>query len=258
MSDSSPSVLLAIPAFRCAPQIGRVLDSIDAPLLARVDRVVVIDNRSPDGTAEAAAAAGQRLGEKFAVWRNTENYGLGGTHKVAFDHAVANGYDLVAILHGDDQATPKELHRLLDRAVKESDAAAVLGSRFMRGSIRSGYAIERTLGNLVLNALYSIVSARWTTDLGSGLNVFRVSALRDGFYRSLDDRMTFNLDLLLAFYSRRAHLAAEPITWREADQTSNARNVAVASTAVRRLAAWRLRRPSPPRPARSYSSEAIA
>lgn len=37
--------------------------------------------------------------------RNDENYGLGGSHKVAFDYALNNAYDYVVVLHGDDQGS---------------------------------------------------------------------------------------------------------------------------------------------------------
>ena len=251
-------VLLAIPAYNCAPQIGRVVEAVARSAAHAVEHVVVIDNRSTDGTAEAAVAAGRQLGERFEVWRNAENYGLGGTHKVAFTYALDHGYDAVAILHGDDQADAAELPRLVARLAAEPDAAAVLGSRFTRGSKRVGYSRTRTLGNLGINALYSAVALRSSTDLGSGLNVFATAPLRDRAFLEFDDRITFNIDLLLHYFARREKLVYEPITWSEADQVSNARNVQVGSSAVRKLVRWRLGRPEYARVHDDYSFGALA
>lgn len=251
-------VLLAVPAYNCAPQIGRVLDAVARTAIDSVDKVVVIDNRSTDGTADVAADRVAALGERFAVWRNAENYGLGGTHKVAFTHALDNGYDHVAILHGDDQADASELPRLVARAAAEPDAAAVLGSRFSRGSKRVGYSRTRTIGNLGINALFSAVALRPSVDLGSGLNVFATAPLRDRAFLEFDDRITFNIDLLLHYFSRRAKLVYEPITWSEADQVSNARNLQVGSTAVRKLVRWRLGRPEYQRVHADYAFGALA
>ena len=56
-------------------------------------------------TVETASAACQREGlANWKVVRNRENYNLGGSHKVAFDYAVAQGFTHVIVLHGDDQA----------------------------------------------------------------------------------------------------------------------------------------------------------
>lgn len=249
----SARVLLAIPAYNCAAQIGRVLDAVARSAIEYVDHVAVIDNRSTDGTADVAAAAISTWDDRFEVWRNAENYGLGGTHKVAFAHALDHGYDHVAILHGDDQAEAAELPRLIARAAADPAAAAVLGSRFSRGSRRIGYSRLRTVGNLGINTLYSAVALRRTVDLGSGLNLFSMPFLSDRAFLDFDDRITFNIDLLLHYYARRAKLLHEPITWREADQVSNARNLQVGSTAVRKLVRWRFGRPQYDRVHADYS-----
>ena len=257
MPDTS-RILLAVPTYNCAPQIGRVLDAVARSAVDVVDRVVVIDNCSTDGTVDVAAERVAALGEKFAVWRNQENYGLGGTHKVAFNHALDNGYDSVVILHGDDQADASELPRVVARAAAERDAAAVLGSRFSRGSKRLGYSRTRTIGNVGINALFSTVALRPSSDLGSGLNLFATAPLRDRAFLKFDDRITFNIDLLLHYFSRRAKLVYEPITWSEADQVSNARNLQVGSAAVRKLVRWRLGRPEYERVHTNYVFGAVA
>lgn len=254
---TTPKVLLAIPAYNCADQIGRVLDRIDARLLERLHRVVVIDNGSSDDTLERARAAALRLGPRAEVWRNTENYGLGGTHKVAFLAGEREGADHVAILHGDDQADAQELHRLLDAAEGRPGAAAVLGGRFVPGARRVGYSRERVLGNLGINVIFTIVAGRRTRDLGSGLNLFRLEDLADHAYLAFDDGITFNIDLLLHYFRRRARLVYVPITWREEDQVSNARNLSVARSALEKLVRWRLGRPRPAIAARAYTSSAV-
>lgn len=257
-TSASPRVLLAIPAFNCAPQIGRVVDALARAVIPAVERVAVIDNRSTDGTAEVAAAAIGPLDSRFQLWQNSENYGLGGTHKVAFQQALEQGFDAVAVLHGDDQADPGDLPRLVQRWTADPSAAAVLGTRFARGSRRSGYSRTRTLGNIGINALYSLVALRRSSDLGSGLNVFSTSHLRDRAFLDFDDRITFNIDLLLHYFSRHERLLYEPISWREFDQVSNARNLEVGITAVRKVFRWRLGAPAVPDRRQRYGFEVIA
>jgi glycosyltransferase involved in cell wall biosynthesis len=215
-------MLAFVPMYNCERQVPRVLARISGPVLDHVDEVVVIDNGSADGSVAAAAAALARLTIPGRVLRNDGNYNLGGSHKVAFDLALAEGFDHVLVLHGDDQANIADALPALD-AGRHRELDCLLGSRFSRGSRRQGYSTLRTLGNLAFNALFSLVTGRWIADLGSGLNVFSTAWLHDRFYTGLADDLTFNNHLLLAMVQRRARFAFFPISWREEDQVSNVR-----------------------------------
>ena len=231
---------IAIPAYNCAPQISRVLDEIDTDLAARVEEIWVIDNRSTDGTAEVAVAyaAKGRL-PNLRVFQTQQNNNLGGTHKVAFNHAAALGGTHVAILHGDNQAKSSEVGMLLDVA-ESGKAQTVLGSRFSKGSTLQGYDWKRIAGNRVLNAIYSVVALRKLSDLGSGINLFALSDLDPKTYQRFADKLTFNFELLLDLVSRKVRFVYVPITWREDDQVSNARNWNIFRTALVNLLKWRL------------------
>jgi glycosyltransferase involved in cell wall biosynthesis len=246
-------ILLFIPAYRCARQLPRVIARLTPPLQRHLAAVAVIDNRSDDGSVAAAREALAQLAVPARILLNDANYGLGGSHKVAFDLALAEGFSHVAVLHGDDQADPADLLPQLD-AGRHLAYACLLGSRFARGARRQGYSALRTWGNRAFNLLYSAVSARWLSDLGSGLNCFATGWMADRFYHRLGDDLTFNNQLLLALVHRRVPFAFFPITWRDEDQVSNVRLVRqgfatlgiAGAYAVRRggyFAASRARRP---------------
>jgi glycosyltransferase involved in cell wall biosynthesis len=251
-----PKVIVAIPTYNCEGQIGRVLDGFNKKLLDRVEKVLVIDNGSQDGTVKAAKAAAAKLGSpKLEIWQNKNNYNLGGTHKVAFLAGQKMGMDYVAILHGDDQAKTGELSNLIDAAIARPEAGAILGCRFMRGSRLVGYSWQRIWGNRAINLIYSIVALRPSKDLGSGLNLFRLQDLADHNYLGFGDTITFNIDLLLDYFSKQTPLEFVPISWREEDQVSNARNFQVGSTAIKKLLKWRFGRAEHlDRPASYYQS----
>ena len=249
---------MAIPAYNCAPQIGRVLSGFDEKLLDRLSEVIVIDDRGKDDTGAAALVALEQLPfehSKIKVVRNNVNLGLGGSHKMAFLYGQKMVADYVAILHGDDQAKAPELNMLLDAAEADPEVGAVLGSRFMKGSTLRGYAWERIWGNRVFNLMYTVLTGRRTLDLGSGLNLFRLKDLADNRFLGFDDRMTFNFDLLLDYYTKHTKLRYVPITWTEEDQVTNARNVAVGRRAMGQLLKWRFGQLNfAPEPAEKYTS----
>ena len=251
--------VIAIPAYNCAPQIGRVLAEISDEVAARVAEIWVVENRSTDDTLEQALAY-QRSGRlpNLRVFRNRQNNSLGGSHKVAFEHAAAAGFTHVVILHGDNQAKSDEVGLLLDRAEADPQTQTVLGSRFSRRSRLIGYDRKRVWGNRVLNTVFSVVALRPLQDLGSGLNLFALRDLDRDAYLRFANQLSFNYELILDLVRRRVRFAYVPITWREEDQVSNARNVNVFKTGLLNLARWRLRRPSPELPAdRDYEWDEV-
>jgi glycosyltransferase involved in cell wall biosynthesis len=215
-------ILVFIPAYRCDAQIGRVLSQFDLELQNIVDTIMVVDNQSPDRTVEEAIRAGATYIRNcnFIVWRNNNNYGLGGSHKAAFRFAIENEFDYLVVLHGDDQADIKDLFpRLVSEEYRDLDC--LLGARFMRGSRLKGYSLFRTFGNIVYNALFSLVALRSIYDLGSGLNMYRLSAFKEFYYKNFPDDLTFNYVMLLGSYFRKQRVRFFPISWREDDQISN-------------------------------------
>jgi len=230
--------LVFVPMYRCAPQIGRVVAQIASAPAARIAGAVFVDNRSPDGTIEAcrAAIAAHGLQAPWRILRNDGNYGLGGSHKVAFELARREGHDGIVVLHGDDQATLADLWPALD--ADDGRAECLLGSRFARGARLQGYSFVRTTGNLVFNGLFSAAARRWLTDLGSGLNLYRRPFLERGLHLGGADALSFNYYLLLASCARGVPLRFFPISWREEDQRSNVRMVQQAIGMLKMLASY--------------------
>jgi dolichol-phosphate mannosyltransferase len=219
--SQSERVLLFIPMYNCERQIPRVIAQLEPEIRALLSEVVVVNNRSTDGSEAAAVAALKGMPDLSSkVLRNDANYGLGGSHKVAFDYAIANNCDYCIVLHGDDQGDIDNIAPLLrDGAHRQVDC--LLGARFMPGSHLQGYSWFRTFGNHVFNLLYSIASGVRIYDLGSGLNLYAVRALSDRAYLRHADDLTFNYHMILHSIAAGWRMRFFPITWKEDDQISN-------------------------------------
>lgn len=242
MDSAHNSYLLAITCYNCAPQITRVLDKISPELEQAMGEIMVIDNRSTDDLQQTVLDYREATGRNgIHLYENAENYSLGGSQKIAFLHGKEIGASHVIILHGDDQADPRDIPRLLEM-IEGGSASTVLGSRFNEDSKLIGYDKKRIWGNRVLNRVYSLVAGRHVEDLGSGLNVFALSDLEEDRYLNFADSLTFNLELLLDLIDRKVGFEHCPIIWKEEDQVTNARNFNIAWTAFKNLMNWRFRR----------------
>ena len=228
-------ILLFIPGYNCENQITRVLGQLDDNILKYIDKVIMVNNRSSDSTEEKVIEFMENNPKvPLALLRNDDNYGLGGSHKVAFDYAIREGYDYVIVLHGDDQGDIHDLKVVLKKKVyRKYDCC--LGARFMNGSKLKGYSAFRTFGNVVYNMLFSIVVRKRIFDLGSGLNMYHVDMLKDKFYEEFPDNLMFNYCMIMAADYYKHNIAMLPISWREDEQVSNVKMMNQAVTVLKML-----------------------
>ena len=214
-------ILLFIPAYNCEKQIIRVLKQIDEGAKKHITEVIVVNNRSTDETEQAVLTFNSEYADlNIRLLRNCQNYNLGGSHKVAFDYAIKNEFDYVIVLHGDDQGDIHDLLPFLENGeYKNHDCC--LGARFKAGSRLVGYSKFRTFGNIVFNKIFSVLLFKKIYDLGSGLNIYRVSMLNDRFYARFPNKLTFNYCMIMAADYYNHDMFFFPISWREDDQFSN-------------------------------------
>lgn len=225
-------ILLFIPAYNCEDQIVRVLDQLTPPVMAFISKVIVVNNRSTDNTEQAVIDyCHSHPTLPISLLRNKENYGLGGSHKVAFNYAIEHGYDYVIVLHGDDQGRITDFVDVLAKKYYEKHDC-ILGARFMRGSRLEGYSLFRTIGNVVYDFLFAYVTRRRIYDLGSGLNMYSTQMLKSRFYEKFPDNLMFNYCMIMASEFYYHDIKFYPISWREEDQVSN---VKMANQAVKVL-----------------------
>ena len=229
-------ILLFIPMYNCEKQITRVLSQLTPDICSFLSEVIIINNRSTDNGEDAVRSYLKKapLPLKVSLLRNDENYGLGGSHKVAFDYAIKNDFDYVIVLHGDDQGRLSDFSPLLQSGEYEKYDCC-LGARFMKGSKLSGYSQFRTFGNRVYNMLFSLCLGWRIYDLGSGLNLYKVSILKNGFYFKYKDNLVFNYLMITGSTYYKHKIKFIPISWRENDQVSNVKMINQAITVLKLL-----------------------
>jgi glycosyltransferase involved in cell wall biosynthesis len=191
-------VSVVVPAYDEEKLIGRVLGSMPAI----VDRIIVVDDASRDGTLAELEAAKGYLGERLRVIRREANGGVGAAivdgYEAALDEAGADDSQLVAVMAGDAQMDPGDLPKLLAPLVHDG-ADYAKGNRLFTGEAWKIIPRHRYLGNAVLSLLTKIASGYWhVADSQSGYTAITTRALRTLQLRRLYPRYGFPNHLLVA------------------------------------------------------------
>jgi dolichol-phosphate mannosyltransferase len=219
---NSEGNLLLIPSFNCSPQIGPLIEAL-APQAHRWDEIWFVDNGSTDETLERIVNGVKKSIQSLhnvRILQNSENIGLGGTHKIALKKAIAQNFKTVTIFHGDYQARFDDAVGALALA-QRNPKAFILGSRFSRKSILVGYSKLRIIFNYCMNLFFSVRLRHRIRDLGSGLNIIPLNNLKSIEFDKLPNDLTFNIELLKWMIINQKEIIWLPITWIEEDQISN-------------------------------------
>jgi len=133
-----------------------------------VDRIIVVDDASNDGTAKVAREAGD---SRVEVLTHERNSGVGAAIVTGYQQAVAEGIDLAGVMAGDNQMDPGDLQKLA-LPVARGDVDYAKANRLISGEAWRVIPRSRYLGNAVLSFLTKLASGYWhIADSQSGYTV---------------------------------------------------------------------------------------
>ena len=159
-----------------------------------VDRIVVVDDASSDGTAAQARAVGDA---RVEVIVHEQNGGVGAAIATGYERARSEEIDVVCVMAGDNQMDPEELIGLVS-PVARGEVDYTKANRLITGEAWKLIPHARYLGNAVLSLLTKVASGYWhVADSQAGYTALSLDALRrldlDRVYR----RYGFPNDLLV-------------------------------------------------------------
>lgn len=159
-------IAAAIPAYDAARSVGAVVGRT----LVILPNVLVVDDGSRDGTAEAARAAG---GEVHVL---PTNRGKGAALRAAFEILFSRGFTGVVTLDADGQHLPEEIPRLLAAA---PEADLILGTR---DHLFAEMGVVRRFSNRLSSRAISLAAGRAISDVQTGFRLYTRGLIeRTGF-----------------------------------------------------------------------------
>ena len=165
------TVAVVIPAHDEEKLIGATISGVPG----FVDRIVVVDDRSKDGTAAAVEALND---PRVELIRHERNQGVGAAIVTGYKRARDEGIDVTAVMAGDNQMDPADLERLVV-PVARGEVDYAKANRLFTGQAWDLIPRTRYLGNAVLSLLTKVASGYWhVADSQTGYTAISLEYLR--------------------------------------------------------------------------------
>jgi dolichol-phosphate mannosyltransferase len=148
-----PAVAVVIPAYRAERSIAEVIRGIPS----FVHHVVVVDDASPDATADAVRAAGD---SRVVLVEHEVNQGVGGAMLTGYQRAADLGAEIIAKMDADLQMDPAYLLELITPIVV-GEADYTKGNRFLHERELRAMPGRRRFGNAGLSFMTKLASGYW-------------------------------------------------------------------------------------------------
>jgi dolichol-phosphate mannosyltransferase len=203
------------------------------------DRVLVIDDASPDGTGALA----DRLAvenEWVDVLHRLGKEGLGPAYLAGFRRALDDGAELVLEMDCDFSHDPRDVPRLI--AAAEEGADLVLGSRYVRGGSIPNWGVLRRFVSLGGNIYAQVFLQSRIRDLTGGFKCFRRRVLETIPLAAIDSK-GYAFQIETTYRVRRAgfRVVEVPIAFTDREEGTSKMNGAIVLEAVWKVPLIRLR-----------------
>jgi dolichol-phosphate mannosyltransferase len=227
--------LVVLPTYEEAADIAEVLHRVRTA--APAADILVVDDASPDGTADIAKGAGEDVGGVEVLVRPGKA-GLGSAYRDGFRHALQRGYDVVVEMDSDLSHDPAALPALLEAVAAGADLA--VGSRYVAGgSIPHQWPAHRRAlsrwGNRYAAAALHLPLA----DATSGFRAYRADVLADlDLDRIRADGYAFQVEMAYLFARVGRAIVEVPIAFAERRHGRSKMSLRVVAEALVLVTAW--------------------
>lgn len=226
--------LVVIPTYNESENVKILVEQI-FQLSVTVD-VLVVDDNSPDGTAELVQEMIQNH-PRLYLMRRTDKEGLGTAYRAGFIYALEREYDNILQMDADLSHNPDEIPEMLE-LLKEYDL--VIGSRYSRGVSVVHWPISRLILSYSANLYTRIITGMPVKDSTSGFKAWRRDVLETiDLNRVNSQGYSFQIEMNFRAWKNKYKIKEKPIIFYDRVEGKSKMSKKIVFEAV--FMVWRLK-----------------
>ena len=187
---------IVIPTYNEAETISSLIKELFEKIKQLVEKldVLIVDDSSPDGTADIVRKLGEKY-EKITVIQRPKKMGLGAAYKDGFKHVLEKlDSELILQMDADHSHQPGEIPNMLEK-IKNYDF--LVASRHVEGSDVIGWGVGRKATHSVAGAIARACAKIDVKDSTSGFRMFKRNTLKKiNFENIRSDGFAFQIEVL--------------------------------------------------------------
>jgi dolichol-phosphate mannosyltransferase len=229
--------LVVLPTYNEAENIHVVLDLIREHLPQ--GDVLVVDDGSPDGTAELVEEWGSENGG-VSVLRRPAKSGLGSAYRAGFSRGLGEGYEILIEMDSDLQHDPALLPALVHAVQDGADLA--IGSRYVPGGSVPGWKASRRLISQGGNIYAAMVLGMHVRDSTSGFRAYSAPALSAIDLTAVRaDGYGFQIEMAYAVACNGGRIVEVPIAFGSRERGTSKMSSFIVAEALMLVTWWAVR-----------------
>jgi dolichol-phosphate mannosyltransferase len=220
------SALVVIPTYNEAESIGAILNALK-PLDCDV---LVIDDGSPDGTAQIVRNLGIEVIERAG------KQGLGSAYRAGFSLAMDRGYTYIIQMDADGSHQVSDLEKMMEWI---GSADLLIGSRWVKDGKIANWSKFREYLSKSANAYANLFLSLGVKDTTAGFRIYTSALVKKMEISTIrSEGYCFQIEMTRRAISRGGSVAEIPITFIERAHGVSKMSFAIALEAVLRITAW--------------------
>ena len=199
------NLAVVIPTYNEKETLPSLIEDLFEKIKPLVDElhVVIVDDSSPDGTADIARNISTKFNSVSVIQRPTKS-GLGGAYKDGFNHVLQKlKSDLIVQMDADHSHNPSEI---IDMIEKITDYDFIIASRHVPGSSIVGWGSGRRLIHSVAGVIAKMSAKIDIEDSTSGFRMFKRKTLEQIEFDKIEsDGFAFQIEMLYQLKQKDLH-----------------------------------------------------
>ena len=230
--------MVVVPTFNEATNIGGILERVLA--LPGDWCVLVVDDGSPDGTADVVRGVRQAHPTRVGLLERAGKLGLGTAYLDGFRHALRAGFEYICEMDADFSHNPDDLTRLLAACQPDAGGDVAIGSRYVDGLRVLNWPLSRLVLSYGAGVYTRAITRLPVRDVTAGFKCFRrevLEAIRFDLVTS--NGYSFQIEMNYRAWRLGFRLVEVPIVFTERSEGESKMSSGIVREAMGKV--WALR-----------------